>query len=312
MKRINLLAILAVSFGLMAFVSCTTDLSSGTDASLTSTATDESQASAVNDQVVSTADDYVSNLDAAGYQGVNGITDSNTQKTSAMLKVDSIKGTTGSTPINTGIVLKVDSVTISVDRVGLNDYPKNICIDFGTGVTVKRGNVLKGKIYITVSAKMSVQGSTRTFQFSNFYVNDNAVKGSKIVTYMGLNTDSKPYWTINANDTITRADGTQITWKSERVRTRIEINQTPLIYWDDTYSITGTSSGVNAKGVAYTMVIQDSNPLIITGGFPYFTKGTVVITSDNKTVTVDYGDGTKDNLATATINGVTKQFTLKK
>jgi len=60
------------------------------------------------------------------------------------------------------------------------------------------------------------------------------------------------------------------------------------------------------------MVIQDTNPLIISGNFPYFTKGSVVITTDNKTVLVDYGDGTKDAIATATINGVTKQFNLKK
>jgi hypothetical protein len=60
------------------------------------------------------------------------------------------------------------------------------------------------------------------------------------------------------------------------------------------------------------MVIQDSNPLIVNGNYPYFTKGSVVITTDSKTVLVDYGDGTKDNKATATVNGVTKEFTLKK
>lgn len=292
MKRVNLLAILAVSFSLTIFVSCTSDLTSATDASLTATAIDEGQASSINDQVVSSADDYLNNLDASGYQAVSSAVNSNPEKTS--------------------IKIVVDSVTITVDRVGLNDYPKNICIDFGTGVTVKRGNVLKGKIYITVSGKMSVQGSSRTFQFSDFYVNDNAVKGSKVVTYMGLNADTQPYWTISANDTITRVDGKQVIWNSQRVRTRIDNNSTPLIYWDDIYSITGSSSGVNAKGVAYTMTIEDSNPLIMSKDYKYFVKGTVVITTDNKTVTVDYGDGTKDNIATATINGVTKQFTLKK
>jgi hypothetical protein len=292
MKRVNLLAIAAILFGLSTLVSCTTDLATTTDAALTETAIDEGQAATVNDQVVSSADEYLNNLDASGYQAVNAALNSTPQKTS--------------------IKIVVDSVTITVDRVGLNDYPKNICIDFGTGVTVKRGNVLKGKIYITVSGKMTIANSSRTFQFSNFYVNDNAVKGHKVVTYMGLNTDSKPYWTISASDTITRADNKQVIWNSQRVRTRIDNNQTPFNYTDDVYSITGASNGVNAKGAAYTMTIQDSNPLIINSNYKYFTKGTVVITSESKTVVVDYGEGTKDNKATATINGVTKEFTLKK
>jgi hypothetical protein len=292
MKRVNLLATIAISFGLASLVSCTTDLTTATNDSLTSTAVDESQAATTNDQVVSTADDYLNSLDATGFQAVKGVENSSPEKTS--------------------IKLVVDSVTITVDRVGLNDYPKNICIDFGTGVTVKRGNRLKGKIYITISARMSVTNSTRTFLFSNFYVNDNSVKGTKTVTYSGLNNASQPYWTISATDTITRADGKKIVWNSKRVRTRIDTNNTPLIYWDDTYSITGGSTGVNANGVAYTMAIQETNPLIISQNFPYFTKGTVVITSENKTVVVDYGDGTKDAIATRTIDGVTKQFNLKK
>lgn len=200
MKKVNLLAIIAISFSLSSLVSCTTDLTATTDAALTATATDESQAATTNDQIVSTADDYVNSLDAANYQAV--------------------KSSIGSNPEKTSIKLTMDSVTITIDRVGLNDYPKNICLDFGTGVTVKRGNRLKGKIYITVSTKMTVTNSTRTFVFSDFFVNDNAVKGSKVVTYKGLNTNSQPYWTINAIDTIVRTDGTKIIWNTERTRTR--------------------------------------------------------------------------------------------
>jgi len=292
MKKVNLLAIIAISFSLSSLVSCTTDLTGTTDASLTATATDEGQAAAVNDQIVSTADDYVNALDAAGYQAVKSSTDSNPEKTN--------------------IKITMDSVVITIDRPGLNDYPKNICLDFGTGVTVKRGNRLKGKIYITVSAKMTTANSTRTFTFSDFYVNGNQLKGGKTVTFKGYTDLQEPYWRIIAKDTLVRTDGTKVIWNTERTRTRIGTNNTPLVYWDDIYSITGSSSGVNAKGVAYSMVIQDSNPLIVSGNYPYFTKGSVVITTDSKTVLVDYGDGTKDNKATATVNGVTKEFTLKK
>lgn len=291
MKRVTLLGILAISFSLTAFVACTTtEQTIGTDASVSATAVDEAQAGSVNDEVISSADTYLTAIDAAGYAAVGA--------------VDKV-----STPNTTGFKKIVDGVvTITVDRAGLNDFPKKICIDFGTaGVTVKRGNVLKGKIYITVSGRMTVAGSSRTFLFSDFYVNGNQLKGGKTVTFKGLNDAQKPYWTIVAKDTLVRTDSTKVIWNTERVRTRIESADAGV-----KYSITGTSNGVNGKGVAYTMEIDPTKPLIIGAGCPYFVSGAVIITTENRSALLDYGDGTADAIATLTINGVTKEIKLKK
>lgn len=287
MKRTNLLAILAISFSLTSFVACTTEEFTGTDASLSATAVDEAQASSVSDQIIGTADDYVVAFEANGYQQV-----------SAAQKI--------------GGVSTIDTVIITIDRTGLTLFPKKMCIDFGTtGFTDKRGNVLKGKIYLTISNRMNITGSSRKFEFSDFFVNDNAVKGSKTVTYNG-ETAGKPSWGIVAKDTIVRVDGTTVFWNSDRTRTRVADNGTPLIYWDDTYAITGSSNGVNAKGVAYTMEIDATKPLTIVGGWKYFVSGAVLISSEKRTALLDYGDGTKDAKATVTINGVTKEITLRK
>jgi hypothetical protein len=195
----------------------------------------------------------------------------------------------------------------------LTTFPKVITIDFGTtGFIGKRGNILKGKIIVKISNRMLIAGSTRVITYNNFSVNDNVVLGSKTLTYNGLNSEAKPSWTITAKDTINRADGKTVIWNSDRTRTRIDNNGTLTIYWDDTYSITGSSNGVNAKGVAYTMTIEPTNPLIIGNGWPFFTQGTVIITTENKTAVMDYGDGTKDAKATITINGVTKTINLRK
>ena len=292
MKKVNFLAILAVSFGLTMLGSCTSDLTSGADASITATATDGDQMASINDEVVSSADDYVNAIDASGYMAVSSnFENSGTQRAP--------------------ITKNIDGVIITIDNAG-NVYPKNICIDFGTtGITAKRGNILKGKIYITVSNKMSIANSTRTITYSNFFVNDNQVMGTKTVVYNG-ETLGKPSWTTTAVDTILRADGKKITFSSTRTRTRTDNNGTPLIYWDDTYSITGSSTGVNAKGVAYTMVIDETKPLVSVGGFKYFVSGSVIITSENRSAVLDYGDGARDNKATITVNGVTKNITLKK
>jgi hypothetical protein len=287
MKRTNLLAILAVSFSLTSFVSCTSEDFTGTDATLSATASDEAQASNVNDQVISVADDYANASDANGFS-----------QPSAVL------GMMG--------VSTADTVIVTVDKPGVTVFPKKMSIDFGTtGFTDKRGDVLKGKIYLTISNRMTIAGSYRKVQYANFSINDNVLKGSKTVTYNG-ETGGKPSWGIVAKDTILRTDGTTVIWNSDRIRTRTGNNGTPLIYWDDTYSITGSSNGINAKGVAYSMQIDAAKPLTTVGGWKFFVSGSVLITSDKRTALLDYGDGTKDAKATVTINGVTKTINLRK
>ncbi|MDD4971314.1 MAG: hypothetical protein PHT07_17935 [Paludibacter sp.] len=287
MKRVNLVAILAVSFSLTSFVACTSEAFTGTDASLSTTAIDEAQAATVNDQVISVADEYANAFDANGF----------TQKSASQ----AVMG-----------VSTADTVIVTVDKPGTTAFPKKMCIDFGTtGFTDKRDNVLKGKIYITISNRMTIAGSIRKMEYSNFFINDNSVKGSKTVTYNG-ETAGKPSWSIVAKDTVVRTDGTTVIWNSDRTRTRSNNNGTPLIYWDDVYTITGSSAGINAKGVAYTMTIDSAKPLTTVGGFRFFVSGAVLIVSEKRTALLDYGDGTKDAKATVTIDGVTKTINLRK
>lgn len=281
MKKLNLLTALVLGFGLTTLVSCNGDLNLGSNAAMTVTATDEAQVASINDEVLSNVDDYAQTFDVAGYQKAKAMIDSAV-------------------------------VTITVDNPDPKVFPKKITIDFGTGFIGRRGNTLKGKLIVTLSDRMSKVGSVRTITYDNFYVNDNKIMGSKTVTNNGLNADLQPNFSTVAKDSILHADGKLVTWNSNRTRTRTDNNDTPFIYWDDTYSITGSSSGVNAKGVAYINTIDETNPLISIGGYPFFVKGSVIMTTENRTAVMDYGDGTKDNKATLTVNGVTKNITLKR
>ena len=291
MKKCNVLAMAIIAFGVANLTtSCSSDSSSSAAATasattVTATASDETQAAVYSDDVDNEVDNYVTTSAVNGY------------KAPAMIGTD----------------LLATGPVITVNKPDSINFPKTFTIDYGTtGITGKRGNVLKGEIIIVISNKMSVAGSSRTITFNNFSINGNAVKGMKVYTYEGLKSNSHPYWNISVKDTITRTNDTTVVWNCERVRERINDNGTPLIYWDDNYSVSGTSNGINAKGVAYSSVIDANNPLQIGGGWPFFTKGIITITSANKTVVIDYGDGTKDNKATATVNGVTKTITLRK
>jgi hypothetical protein len=289
MGKRNVLAMLVIAFGVANLTtSCSSDSASAsaTATTLTATASDESQSAAISDNVDNEVDNYVTATTVNGYKA--------------------------SAPAFIGSVL-VTGPTITLDKPDSTNFPKTFTIDYGTtGITGVRGDTIKGKIIVVVSNKMTLKGSSRTIAFDNFSINGNVITGTKTYTYNGLNATLHPTWTSSVKDTVTRADGTTLVWNSERTRERVDNNGTPLVYWDDNYSITGGSNGINAKGVAYTSVIDSQNPLLIGGGWPFFTKGTVTITTASKTVVIDYGDGTKDRKATATVDGVTKTFTLRR
>jgi hypothetical protein len=281
MKTIQFLSLAVLTVGLATgFSSCNEDLSSE---ALTTTAQDEAQISSYSDEVLTDADEYVN----ASLTQISGA------PTAQMQKVVGPKG-----------------ATVTVVNEG-NPFPKRITIDYGTeGITGRRGNVLKGKVIVLVSGRMDVSGSSRTYTFENFSVNDNQVKGTKSVTYNG-ETSGKKNWTVVVKDTVIKAaDGKTIISNSTRIRTRTSDNGTPNVYFDDKYSIEGSATGVNAKGIAYTMTII--KPLEIDGIWPVFVAGTMELTTEKRSVITDYGDGTRDMKATVTVGGVTKTISLRK
>lgn len=273
---------------MFAFTSCKSEGVELTDDSVVATSSDEAQMAKMSDEITAETDIYISGLESNGY-----------------LASSQVKG------------LEVNGLsthpTVTIDKPDSTRFPKVITIDFGTTGTInQRGDTIKGKLIVTITGKMFVTNSTRSIQFDNFSINEKAIAGTKSVTYKGLNNDKNPYWTISADLSFSFTDGKIKSWKSDRIRERISINNTPKIAWDDIYSIKGTTTGVNIKGNSYSIVIDNNNPLILMGGFPYFVKGSATTTIKSKVAVIDYGDGTKDNKATVTIDGVTKEITLRK
>lgn len=286
MKTKNFVATLAITVGFVCFgTSCNNDNIVATDASLTTTVTDEAQASSLSDAVVSNADTYVNTLGLSGFA-------------SPAL----VKGET-----ETAITIPA----ITIDKKDSISFPKTITIDFGTsGYIDKHGDTLKGKIIVTIDKMPWKTGATKTVTLVDFYMNGNNIKGTKTVVNNGLNAAKNPSVTVTVADTIIRVDKSTITRNSSRTRERINNGGTPFNYWDDEFSITGSATGINSKGVAYTITI--TNPLIIWNNYPHFVKGTVTTTTQNRTAVLDFGDGTLDNKATLTINGVSKDIVLRK
>lgn len=177
--------------------------------------------------------------------------------------------------------------------------PKKMTVDFGSvNCTCQDGRNRRGKIITTFTGRYRDAGTVITHTFEDYFVDDNQILGTKTVT----NTTGTVF-TIHVDGQIILANSAgTITWISDRVRTWTQGYNT-LLWLDDVYEVTGTASGTNAAGKNFTINI--TNPLVRKmqlGCARNFVQGTLEIEVDGgHTRTLDYGDGTCDNIGTLTI-----------
>ena len=113
----------------------------------------------------------------------------------------------------------VDGVgpAVTVNPIG-HSFPKTITIDYGDGIELVNGRILRGVILVEVSAPIYTNGATRSVTYQNFYIDSTMFAGGGIRTFVG--TDSTERVFSNISDiTITFVDGTILYRHGERTRT---------------------------------------------------------------------------------------------
>lgn len=174
-----------------------------------------------------------------------------------------------------------------------------------------------GTIVITWSGgRWFTPGSVHTITLSGYTVNGVKIEGTRTVT--NVSSTEKPLtFNIEGSHKTTWADGASATRNVKRTRQWLRSTISPLQdKWiiSQTDANTPAASGTNRKGKDYT--VQITTPL------QYFAScgrrvhipvvGVKQVVVDGKSYTVDYGDGTCDNLVTVTTNGVSKTVKVDK
>ena len=193
-------------------------------------------------------------------------------------------------------------VTITIDTLSV---PHVMTIDFGDeNCLCGDGKWRRGQIIVTFTGPYHQPGTVITHGFNNYFVNDNQVEGSRIMTNLGPNEDGHPEYETVVDATITLSNNQGvIAWQANRLRTWIEGYTTPMWY-DDVFLITGSGSHSHSNGGNFTRTII--TPLRKELSCHHFVSGVVQTIPENKPVrTLDYGDGTCDNIATLTIGNKT-------
>ncbi|MDP2088760.1 MAG: hypothetical protein Q8J84_05105 [Flavobacteriaceae bacterium] len=188
---------------------------------------------------------------------------------------------------------------------------KTVTIDFGDGCTLPNGNLVKGKITIVFNANRDLKIHTITVTYDNFYFNAKKVEGTTSVERIAENTNGNPQSTVTVNIKITFADGLYLERSSVRVREMIAGKETMGVWGDNVFLITGNWTTIFRNGDIHKGEIII--PLRREMSCRFLVSGTIKVQRNDRTGTIDFGDGLCDNKVIFTNdNGDVKEILLGK
>jgi hypothetical protein len=197
---------------------------------------------------------------------------------------------------------------VSIDTAAAG-YPITITIDYGTGIETDHGKVISGKVKVVMNGDKNTDGSTREISFTNCAVDTIGINGTSIEKFIGDNTTTRKI-TNNSNVTFTIKDGDTLIRKGTETSEWLAGVSTPQDRSDDKVIINGSITVDNAtSNISYSRKI--TNGLIKLGDCRYIVSGTVEYQQAGTVIgTLDYGNGTCDNVATLAVGGTTTEVTL--
>lgn len=185
------------------------------------------------------------------------------------------------------------------------DFPRTITLDYGEETELENGRIISGIIEIVVSAPMNTEGATRTVTFTDFSVDSLVVNGYIEKEVVSLEDGRVVH--IVRDLVVTYPDGTEVEYYAEMERTWSQGMGTPFYHGDDVMGITGFATCKDSDGNEYTREIKEQ--LQKRGGCRYLVSGEVEYSANGLAFgSVNYGDGTCDNVATMNMARGQKQF----
>jgi len=180
------------------------------------------------------------------------------------------------------IAVSVDGTTITATITFTGD-----CLD-------NDGNVITGTI--TKVWSLTDTSAERTITVDNLSINGYIINGTKTYVYTSSNENGNPEMTGTVDITVETDEGT-----FSKVGTRtVEITaggDSDTCY-DDEKTITGSFVYTDVTGATFSVEI--TTPLVKPAECLYIASGIKEYTTAEGTTTLDYGDGTCDNIATKT------------
>ncbi len=203
-----------------------------------------------------------------------------------------------------GGLLKLTCSSISIVPLDTVIWPKTYTIDFGNSNCMgDDGRNRRGKVLINTTGRYKDSTTVLTVTFDNYYLNNNKVAGTALITNKGHNKASYMQYNLSVQNGIIVTASGSINWQSEGVKQWVNGLTTP---WpainDDVFIFTGSSYGTFTDGTPFNANII--KPLLTNTACPWISGGTVEISKQQKIIgTLDFGENICDSLATIIANG---------
>lgn len=207
--------------------------------------------------------------------------------------------------------------TVTITPLQLGVFPKTVTINFGSGCS-NSGRKRTGKIITVYTGRLIFPGSSAITTFENYTIDGVKIEGKHTVTNISpLGTLQKHFEVVVEDGKLTKTDGNFLIWNSKRQIRQVEGFLTET-HKDDVFAISGSARGrirTNNLLFLWNAVIQE--PLIKRFTCNWISKGKIrtlretLPASSPWEALLDYGQGECDNKATITVNGTSRQISLR-
>lgn len=190
------------------------------------------------------------------------------------------------------------TVTVSGDS-----YPKEIVVEFGEDCLDRFGNTRTGTIIITITDTLKNAGAVLTVEYDSVTFRDRLIDRLMVMENLGQNDAGN--WVIAIDDSAVIHYGDSIT--SVRVSSYeqewLSGFGTPDFDDDIFYKTGGGTISINDEAVFTKTIVE---PLLIDRSCGYIISGIIEIVKMDNVMTIDFGDGTCDSIATVTKDGTSE------
>lgn len=198
----------------------------------------------------------------------------------------------------------IDScVTVSVSS---SSYPKEIVIEFIKGCSNHRHD-RSGKIIIDLSDTITNAGAVQTVRYENFYIDTISVDLEATIKNLGKNSSGN--WLIEKTYDQTITSGEDVAVRKNTETQEWITGFETAVRSDNKYYLSGSGTIVLNDTVRFSKLI--TTPLLFDASCDYISSGVIELTRGGVTSTIDYGDGTCDDVATVATGGTTEEINLQ-
>ncbi|MCW3116204.1 MAG: hypothetical protein JWM28_286 [Chitinophagaceae bacterium] len=206
---------------------------------------------------------------------------------------------------------------VSCATITVNVDTKKITIDFGTGcVNPLTGRTRSGKIIVGYTGANYTQATERTIEFVNYKTVDTVTLNGTFTQSNIVRTDNRVDFTLSSSGfTFLFADGKTHTLVTYTRNFVINLGANLRDFSDNTTTISGSTTGINKEGEAYSVTI--TTPVVLSGACAldlifYPTTGAYDIKIGSRPkFMLSWGSGACDKIVTVVYLGISIDITLK-